>query len=158
MTYIEVNDDDADSTAASSLAKINKHVEGGGKAVIALTSSHCGPCIRAKAPFKGASRTTKGDVLMANVDVKHHSELNMDTNVNGFPTFRAFNRGKKVKDYEGERNSKDIASFANAMAGGRRKKRRKRKTKKTKRKRKTKKARKTKKKRKSKKHRRKKHR
>jgi thioredoxin-like negative regulator of GroEL len=145
MTYLEVNDGDDHSTASSALAKINKHVAGGGKAVVALTSPQCGHCVRAKPAFKAAARTTKGGVLMANVAVKHHPELNMDTQANGFPTFRAFNRGKKVKDYEGERTGSAIAEFANAMIGGRRKKRRKRKTKKTKRKRKTKKKRKSKK-------------
>ena len=84
------------------------------------------------------SKLRGGTGIVANVSDKYHSQLKMDTKVDGFPTIRHFKGGNKVKDYEGKRAATDLANFANSslnatMIGGRRKKRRKTKRRKTKR-------------------------
>ena len=77
----------------------------------------------------------EGDVIVSNVSDKYHSQLEMDTDVHGFPTIRKYNGTKKLKDYEGRRIAVDLAKFANELisdikVGGRRKTSKKRRSKK----------------------------
>ena len=138
------------------LDKINNHAQNGGNSVIALTAPWCGHCNALKPELaKMKSKLKGGKGIVANVSDKYHSQLKMDTKVDGFPTIRSFVGGKKIKDYEGKRIATDLANFANnslssgAMVGGRRrkktrkkriKKRRSRRRRKTKKKRKHKKS------------------
>ena len=135
MQYLEVIND----THRNALDKINKHAQNGGESVIALTAPWCGHCNALKPELaKMKSKLRGGTGIVANVSDKYHSQLKMDTKVDGFPTIRHFKGGNKVKDYEGKRKALDLANFANnslnaTMIGGRRKKRRKTKRRKRKR-------------------------
>ena len=135
MQYLEVTND----AHQNALDKINKHALNGGESVIALTAPWCGHCNALKPELaKMKSKLRGGSGIVANVSDKYHSQLQMDTKVDGFPTIRHFKGSNKVKDYEGKRKALDLANFANnslnaTMIGGRRKKRRKTKRRKTKR-------------------------
>ena len=128
MQYLEVTKD----THQNALDKINKHAKNGGESVIALTAPWCGHCNALKPELaKMKPKLKGGNGIVANVSDKYHSQLKMDTTVDGFPTIRHFKGGNKVKDYEGKRVATDLANFANSslnttMIGGRRKKTRKR--------------------------------
>ena len=127
MQYLEVTKD----THQNALDKINKHAQNGGESVIALTAPWCGHCNALKPELvKMKSKLRGGNGIVANVSDKYHSQLKMDTKVDGFPTIRHFKGGDKVKDYEGKRVAADLADFANSslnttMIGGKRKKTRK---------------------------------
>ena len=99
MQYLEVTKD----AHQNALDKINKHAQNGGESVIALTAPWCGHCNALKPELaKMKSKLRGGNGIVANVSDKYHSQLKMDTKVDGFPTIRHFKGGNKVKDYEGK--------------------------------------------------------
>jgi thiol-disulfide isomerase/thioredoxin len=131
MKYLEITDD----KHKQALAELNKHAKNGGESVVALTAPWCGHCNALKPELnKMRSKLKGGKGIVANVSDKYHSELEMDTQVDGFPTIRHFKGGKKVKDYEGNRVADDLANFANKSlnnivqtGGGKKRKTKKRK-------------------------------
>ena len=131
MKYLEITEDNH----KQSLDELNKHAKNGGESVIALTAPWCGHCKALKPELnKMRSKLKGGNGIVANVSDKYHSQLDMDTNVDGFPTIRHFKGGKKVRDYEGKRAAEELANFANnslnsavQTGGGKRKKTRRRK-------------------------------
>ena len=131
MKYLEITDD----KHKQALAELNKHAKSGGESVVALTAPWCGHCNALKPELnKMRSKLKGGKGIVANVSDKYHSELEMNTQVDGFPTIRHFKGGKKVKDYEGNRVANDLANFANnslnnmmQTGGGKKRKTKKRK-------------------------------
>jgi len=110
MKYLEITEDNH----KQSLDELNKHAKNGGESVVALTAPWCGHCKALKPELnKMRSKLKGGNGIVANVSDKYHSQLDMDTNVDGFPTIRHFKGGKKVRDYEGKRAAEEIANFAN---------------------------------------------
>ena len=130
MKYLEITED----KHKQSLDELNKHAKNGGESVVALTAPWCGHCKALKPELNKMRSKLKGrNGIVANVSDKYHSQLDMDTNVDGFPTIRHFKGGKKVRDYEGKRAAEELANFANnslnsaVQTGGKRKKTRRRK-------------------------------
>ena len=141
MKYLEITED----KHKPALDELNKHAKNGGESVIALTAPWCGHCNAMKPELKRMRSKLKGGKgIVANVSDKYHAQLDMDTQVDGFPTVRHFKGGKKVRDYEGKRAAEELANFANnslnsavqtgavqpgavQTGGGKRKKTRKRK-------------------------------
>ena len=132
MKYLEITEDNH----KPALDELNKHAKNGGESVVALTAPWCGHCKAMKPELKKMrSKLKGGNGIVANVSDKYHAQLDMDTQVDGFPTVRHFKGGKKVRDYEGERVASDLANFANnslnsagavQVGGGKRKKTRRR--------------------------------
>ena len=82
---------------SQSLDELNKHAKNGGESVVALTAPWCGHCKALKPELnKMRSKLKGGNGIVANVSDKYHSQLDMDTTVDGFPTIRHFKGGKKV--------------------------------------------------------------
>ena len=131
MKYLEITEDNH----RQALDELNKHAKNGGESVVALTAPWCGHCKALKPELnKMRSKLKGGKGIVANVSDKYHSQLNMDTQVDGFPTIRHFKGGNKVRDYEGKREAADLADFANnslnnlvQTGGGKKRKTRKRK-------------------------------
>ena len=135
MKYLEITEDNH----KQALDELNKHAKNGGESVVALTAPWCGHCKAMKPELKKMrSKLKGGNGIVANVSDKYHAQLDMDTQVDGFPTVRHFKGGKKVRDYEGERVASELANFANnslnsavktgavQVGGGKRKKTRRR--------------------------------
>jgi len=133
MKYLEITED----KHKQSLDELNKHAKNGGESVVALTAPWCGHCKALKPELnKMRSKLKGGNGIVANVSDKYHSQLDMDTTVDGFPTIRHFKGGKKVSDYEGKRAAEELAQFANnslnsaiQAGGGKRRKTRRRRRK-----------------------------
>jgi len=110
MKYLEITED----KHKPALDELNKHAKNGGESVIALTAPWCGHCNAMKPELKRMRSKLKGGKgIVANVSDKYHAQLDMDTQVDGFPTVRHFKGGKKVRDYEGKRAAEELANFAN---------------------------------------------
>ena len=110
MKYLEITEDNH----KQALDELNKHAKNGGESVVALTAPWCGHCKAMKPELKKMRLKLKGgNGIVANVSDKYHAQLDMDTQVDGFPTVRHFKGGKKVRDYEGERVASELANFAN---------------------------------------------
>ena len=108
MKYLEITEDNH----RQALDELNKHAKNGGESVVALTAPWCGHCKALKPELnKMRSKLKGGKGIVANVSDKYHSQLNMDTQVDGFPTIRHFKGGNKVRDYEGKREAADLAEI-----------------------------------------------
>ena len=72
------------------------------KAVVFFVAPWCGHC-RALEPtlnkIMGRFSTSRRDGLIARVSEGNVKNLNCDKNIQGFPTIRVLNNGKKEKDY-----------------------------------------------------------
>jgi thiol-disulfide isomerase/thioredoxin len=59
--------------------------------------------------FKKTSPITFSEVSAS--EMSEYNPLNSEENIKGYPTIRLYNKGKLVKEYDGDRSKKDIMKF-----------------------------------------------
>ena len=103
-------------------------------------SPHCHYCKQLESQWDTFIKRMKanydGNIMIARVRNDMMDNCEGDKDIKGFPTIFILEKGKKTKEYEGDRSADDILKFvkenfkiqAKKQKGGRRKKRRRRKT------------------------------
>ena len=106
--------------------------------VVCFHANWCGHCQQLKPEWdKMVNNIDKNSLsgLLARVEEKNMGSANCDSDIMGYPTIRVFKGGKKIKDYSGKRDAKNLEEFVkktlgNSMSGGKKKKKRKKSKKK----------------------------
>ena len=132
MKIMEVN--------TNNLNKFNEAVQKGG-AVVKFYADWCGHCQDLNPKWDVMTshlKNSPGTGLIASVPEDMISKVNCDNDILGFPTIRYMVGGKKRKDYNGNREVKDLEKFVKSTLGkgGKKKKNKSRKNKTKRRKRK----------------------
>ena len=88
-----------------------------GKRVILFHWKDCGHCKKMMPEWQRFVKLNANNskVKIETVEKDDAPELIQKYNVQGFPTIIAINDGKKVKEFEGERNVDDLQRFANSI-------------------------------------------
>jgi len=83
-------------------------------AVVFFVAPWCGHC-RALEPslnkIMGRFSTSRRNGVIARVSEGDIKQIKCDNDIQGFPTIRVLKNGKKVKDYEGQRDEKSLNAF-----------------------------------------------
>jgi len=111
MKVMEVN--------SNNLNKFNELVQKGG-AVVKFYADWCGHCQDLKPKWNIMTshlKNTPGSGLIASVPENMISSVNCDNEVPGFPIIRYMEGGKKLKDYSGKREVKDLEKFVKSALG-----------------------------------------
>ena len=114
IRIINVND--------SNISNVNKLMNNKNQKVIAkFYADWCGHCkdlnSRVMPEVERDIKKQKGDGIFLNVREEYISQLEGNTNVDGYPTIRLLVGGKKKKDYNGKREVKDLAKFIKKSLG-----------------------------------------
>ena len=112
-------------------------------AFVKIYSDGCSHCKNLEPKWDKLEKEMENDKmegLLASLSVNDLDDADCDTKTMGVPTLRVYQGGRRIMDYEGKRETKDMKMFFKNLLktkkGGRRKKKRKRKMKKTKKRRK----------------------
>ena len=98
--------------------------------VVCFHANWCGHCQQLKPEWdKMVNNIDKNSLsgLLARVEEKNMGNANCDSEIMCYPTIRVFKGGKKVKDYSGKRDAKNLEEFVkktlgNSMSGGKKRK------------------------------------
>lgn len=85
----------------------------GSKELILVYMNGCGHCEKMMPEWEKAHKKNQTGIKMRKVEMnqKGGKELCERHNINGFPTIILLENGKKLKDYDGERNEGSIIEF-----------------------------------------------
>jgi len=110
--------------------------------VVQFFSPGCGYCDQLKPEWNSLQemlkKQYKGDMLLARVHADMIQNVECDKDIEGFPTIYVLKKGKKKKEFGGDRNAQELLKFIEKHIGikkkgqkgsGRRRRRRRRKTK-----------------------------
>ncbi len=104
----------------NNINKFNKLINKNGKiAVVIFHATWCGHCIEFGKywnEIKKKSKSIKKHILLARVEEKMLNSIKINNNIKGFPTITLFNSGKKIKDYNGIRDTENFIKFLNDNA------------------------------------------
>tara|TARA_Y100000591_G_C21792439_1_gene677343 strand:- start:849 stop:1211 length:363 start_codon:yes stop_codon:yes gene_type:complete len=83
------------------------------KELVLVHMNGCPHCISLMPEWKQATKDNTTNISMRAVEMNDDDgpELCKKHNINGFPTIILLNNGKKISDYEGERNKDGILQF-----------------------------------------------
>jgi len=94
---------------------LNKKTEGleNKKELVLVHMTGCGHCKTLMPDWESASKENKTGINMRSVEMseKDGPDLCKKHNITGFPTMLLLENGKKIKDYDGERNKNSILQF-----------------------------------------------
>ena len=88
-----------------------------------ITAPWCFHCKEMKPEYHKMLKNIKNvpsNVIIGNIEDNIMNDFDLDTKINGFPTFRLYGGGKKIKDYNGPRDSENLMKFVkkNCKYGG----------------------------------------
>ena len=82
-----------------------------------ISAPWCGHCQQMKPEYnkmlKNARniKNNRSNMMIGNIEDNMLNDFDLDTNISGFPTFRMYGGGKKIKDYNGPRDSINLLNF-----------------------------------------------
>jgi thiol-disulfide isomerase/thioredoxin len=87
------------------------------KEFVLIHMNGCGHCERLMPEWDAASKENNTGINMRSVEMNEDDgpELCKKHNITGFPTMLVLENGKKVNDYNGERNKNGILDFINSL-------------------------------------------
>ncbi len=103
----------------SSLYKVslNLNIEGlsNNRELVFVHMNGCGHCEKLMPHWDAAKSENKSSISMRKVEMseKDGPKLVKEHNIKGFPTIILLDNGKKVKEYDGQRNKKGLLDFLN---------------------------------------------
>ena len=84
------------------------------KAVVFFVAPWCGHCQRLEPTLNklmGRFSTLRRDGVIARINEGEIKNMNIDKEIQGFPTIRVLNNGKKEQDYNGPRDEESLNRF-----------------------------------------------
>ena len=84
------------------------------KAVVFFVAPWCGHCQRLEPTLNklmGRFSTLRRDGVIARINEGEMKNMNIDKEIQGFPTIRVLNNGKKEQDYNGPRDEESLNKF-----------------------------------------------
>jgi len=84
------------------------------KAVVFFVAPWCGHCQRLEPTLNklmGRFSTLRNDGVIARINEGEIKNMNIDKEIQGFPTIRVLNNGKKEQDYNGPRDEESLNRF-----------------------------------------------
>jgi thioredoxin-like negative regulator of GroEL len=84
------------------------------KAVVFFVAPWCGHCQRLEPTLNklmGRFSTLRRDGVIARINEGEIKNMNIDKDIQGFPTIRVLNNGKKEQDYNGPRDEESLNRF-----------------------------------------------
>ena len=84
------------------------------KAVVFFVAPWCGHCQRLEPTLNklmGRFSTLRNDGVIARINEGEIKNMNIDKDIQGFPTIRVLNNGKKEQDYNGPRDEESLNRF-----------------------------------------------
>ena len=84
-----------------------------GRELVLVHMNGCGHCKTLMPEWESASKENKTEINMRSVEMSEGDgpDLCKKHNITGFPTMILLDNGKKIKDYDGERNKNSILQF-----------------------------------------------
>ncbi|HJM68395.1 MAG TPA: thioredoxin family protein [Candidatus Babeliales bacterium] len=92
---------DSNTTSITTSAELSKLMSGDKPVVVKFYTNWCGYCKKIKPAFDDLAAANQADVTFVEVDGDKAAELTEKYDVEGFPTFISFHKGKKVKTISG---------------------------------------------------------
>ena len=79
--------------------------------LVKFWASWCKPCRKMSPEFKKASKTFKGKVTFAEVNVDKQKQLSLKYSIHALPTMILFNKGRFIKKSKGSMKQNQIEKF-----------------------------------------------
>ena len=96
------------------IKKINKKMKDDNViTILAIVAPWCGHCQSLKPEWKNMLGNVNNydNLMLGQIEEDYLNDLDCDTNIMGYPTIRAFKGGRKIKDFNGKRDSFSITKF-----------------------------------------------
>ena len=74
----------------------------------------CGPCKQLAPTISEIAQNNEGKLDVVKVDVDANRDLAVQYGIRSIPTLMIFNKGKYIKEYNGNRTSTDIIKYINS--------------------------------------------
>lgn len=110
MDFLDVNDN-------KKLQELIKHYENGVNVFVLIFMNGCGPCEATKPKWQELKNKKWENSIVSQIDkdiIESEDGVFNLNSVKGFPTIRHYSKGKKEKDYEGERTPAAFEKWINS--------------------------------------------